>query len=57
MLFSIKGVGSSIDEPMVIEESEEGILTQEDDGVIKSETCMTVLRGLPKLVMRASKPN
>jgi len=54
---AIKGAGSSLDQPMVIEESEEGTLTQENDGVIKSGTCMNVLRGLPKLVMRGSKPN
>ncbi|RHN80775.1 hypothetical protein MtrunA17_Chr1g0191911 [Medicago truncatula] len=43
---AIKGVGSSIVDPMVIEESEEGTLTRENDGVIKSGTCITVLRGL-----------
>jgi len=47
-----KGEGSNIDQPMVIDESEEGTLTQEDNGLIKDGTCLTVLRGLPKLVMR-----
>ncbi|RHN39058.1 hypothetical protein MtrunA17_Chr8g0339781 [Medicago truncatula] len=54
---AIKGAGSSMVQPMVLDESEEGTLTQEDHGVIKSGTCLSVLRGLPKLVMRSSKPN
>jgi hypothetical protein len=53
---AIEGDGSSIDQPMVIEESEEGTLTQENDDVLQSGTCMNVLRGLPKLVMRGSNP-
>jgi len=54
---AIKGAGSSIDHPMDLDESEEGTLTQEDDALTKSGTCLNVLRGLPKLVMKASKPN
>jgi hypothetical protein len=54
---AITGAGSSIDHLMDLDESEEGTLTKEDDALTKSGTCLNVLRGLPKLVMKASKPN
>ena len=55
---AIIGPGASVDEPFVLDESEEGVLTQEDGAITsKDEIVLPYVRNMPCLVLPQEKKN
>ena len=55
---AVTGPGASVDEPFVLDESEEGVLTQEDGAITsKDEIVLPYVRNMPCLVLPQEKKN